>query len=145
MGGRAGEEWAGPDRPGVRVGRSRGRSRSRFLRLWVRAPRMRMVSIAIGGGDLGNGGGGRRRIAAEPESVTSPRFGGKWRKLPACRSGVAAEATRGVQAAGIRATCMSGGSRELSRTRRSEEHTSELQSLMRISYAVFCLKKKKLK
>src|SRR3546814_6293952 len=28
---------------------------------------------------------------------------------------------------------------------RSEEHTSELQSLMRISYAVFCLKKKKSK
>src|SRR3546814_2961869 len=28
---------------------------------------------------------------------------------------------------------------------RSEEHTSELQSLMRISYAVFCLKKKKMK
>src|SRR3546814_2043931 len=28
-------------------------------------------------------------------------------------------------------------------SRRSEEHTSELQSLMRISYAVFCLKKKK--
>src|SRR3546814_1314142 len=27
--------------------------------------------------------------------------------------------------------------------RRSEEHTSELQSLMRISYAVFCLKKKR--
>src|SRR3546814_5228499 len=33
---------------------------------------------------------------------------------------------------------------ELARsTPRSEEHTSELQSLMRISYAVFCLKKKK--
>src|SRR3546814_8713367 len=30
-----------------------------------------------------------------------------------------------------------------SRNPRSEEHTSELQSLMRISYAVFCLKKKK--
>src|SRR3546814_12423523 len=30
-------------------------------------------------------------------------------------------------------------------TARSEEHTSELQSLMRISYAVFCLKKKKQK
>src|SRR3546814_6672405 len=28
--------------------------------------------------------------------------------------------------------------------KRSEEHTSELQSLMRISYAVFCLKKKKI-
>src|SRR3546814_5493932 len=33
------------------------------------------------------------------------------------------------------------GGREL----RSEEHTSELQSLMRISYAVFCLKKKKIR
>src|SRR3546814_3419391 len=32
---------------------------------------------------------------------------------------------------------------DLSRILRSEEHTSELQSLMRISYAVFCLKKKK--
>src|SRR3546814_4358347 len=31
------------------------------------------------------------------------------------------------------------------RVHRSEEHTSELQSLMRISYAVFCLKKKKRK
>src|SRR3546814_8773167 len=31
----------------------------------------------------------------------------------------------------------------LSHVERSEEHTSELQSLMRISYAVFCLKKKK--
>src|SRR3546814_3277796 len=46
-------------------------------------------------------------------------------------------------------------SRKISQTRqrrtrtrarqRSEEHTSELQSLMRISYAVFCLKKKKQK
>src|SRR3546814_7367539 len=41
------------------------------------------------------------------------------------------------------------GSKDVSRTvaghaaGRSEEHTSELQSLMRISYAVFCLKKKK--
>src|SRR3546814_3831494 len=39
-----------------------------------------------------------------------------------------------------------GGSAEApkgERVQRSEEHTSELQSLMRISYAVFCLKKKK--
>src|SRR3546814_1486959 len=35
--------------------------------------------------------------------------------------------------------------RSISLTMRSEEHTSELQSLMRISYAVFCLKKKKKK
>src|SRR3546814_11834710 len=34
--------------------------------------------------------------------------------------------------------------RNADRNGRSEEHTSELQSLMRISYAVFCLKKKKI-
>src|SRR3546814_9756545 len=40
---------------------------------------------------------------------------------------------------------MPGKARRISRiaANRSEEHTSELQSLMRISYAVFCLKKKK--
>src|SRR3546814_2902605 len=45
---------------------------------------------------------------------------GEWRKIAAFNSGC----------------------RSLTRSR-SEEHTSELQSLMRISYAVFCLKKKK--
>src|SRR3546814_1840822 len=41
--------------------------------------------------------------------------------------------------------CFSGGSAHSTCAPgdRSEEHTSELQSLMRISYAVFCLKKKK--
>src|SRR3546814_10720405 len=39
---------------------------------------------------------------------------------------------------GERGVKLSGGQRQ-----RSEEHTSELQSLMRISYAVFCLTKKK--
>src|SRR3546814_3671457 len=46
-----------------------------------------------------------------------------------------------------RSAACGGGSRLSRRDRfhrwRSEEHTSELQSLMRISYAVFCLKKKK--
>src|SRR3546814_1858187 len=37
------------------------------------------------------------------------------------------------------------GDRLVDRRQRSEEHTSELQSLMRISYAVFCLNKKKIK
>src|SRR3546814_3055751 len=37
----------------------------------------------------------------------------------------------------------SSASEPTSEPTRSEEHTSELQSLMRISYAVFCLKKKK--
>src|SRR3546814_4552874 len=36
-----------------------------------------------------------------------------------------------------------GAQRVADNHRRSEEHTSELQSLMRISYAVFCLKKKR--
>src|SRR3546814_6591645 len=35
-----------------------------------------------------------------------------------------------------------GGAANIFNALRSEEHTSELQSLMRISYAVFCLKKK---
>src|SRR3546814_8713188 len=39
--------------------------------------------------------------------------------------------------------CCSAGARKPVFALRSEEHTSELQSLMRISYAVFCLKKKK--
>src|SRR3546814_4001903 len=37
----------------------------------------------------------------------------------------------------------SGSMPTISEWARSEEHTSELQSLMRLSYAVFCLKKKK--
>src|SRR3546814_1362860 len=45
-----------------------------------------------------------------------------------------------------RCRCRRGGWRRgrCWRGRRSEEHTSELQSLMRISYAVFCLKTKKI-
>src|SRR3546814_6892161 len=39
--------------------------------------------------------------------------------------------------------CRRRPTRSNSTSSRSEEHTSELQSLMRISYAVFCLKKKK--
>src|SRR3546814_10810561 len=44
----------------------------------------------------------------------------------------------GVRRAGVRRAKAAAR-----RTARSEEHTSELQSLMRIAYAVFCLKKKK--
>src|SRR3546814_10336763 len=52
-----------------------------------------------------------------------------------------------VQATGLRRLRLSGRhdprpDRRCVRSLRSEEHTSELQSLMRISYAVFCLKKK---
>src|SRR3546814_468826 len=44
------------------------------------------------------------------------------------------------EAAGV--TLFSRAAADCERALRSEEHTSELQSLMRISYAVFCLKKK---
>src|SRR3546814_6940746 len=50
--------------------------------------------------------------------------------------------TVGIRHRAVRTALARGnGGEDLSR---SEEHTSELQSLMRISYAVFCLKKKKL-
>src|SRR3546814_8919477 len=52
---------------------------------------------------------------------------------PAARGGCAGAAAR------LTAACEATGGA----WPRSEEHTSELQSLMRISYAVFCLKKKK--
>src|SRR3546814_6191939 len=45
--------------------------------------------------------------------------------------------------AGYDPAAMASALRSLAAQNRSEEHTSELQSLMRISYAVFCLKKKK--
>src|SRR3546814_2767229 len=49
------------------------------------------------------------------------------------------------RAGGRRAQGWRSGGSGGRRADRSEEHTSELQSLMRISYAVFCLKKKKKK
>src|SRR3546814_10745533 len=71
-----------------------------------------------------------------------PRALAARRRLPAAHrrprdgaGGAEGEGTRRLRRSG-------GGSRERPR---SEEHTSELQSLMRISYAVFCLKKTKTK
>src|SRR3546814_10694918 len=55
------------------------------------------------------------------------RSGSGWKELPYCGFRNSAS------------PCQSS----IIRDSRSEEHTSELQSLMRISYAVFCLKKKK--
>src|SRR3546814_1622820 len=49
---------------------------------------------------------------------------------------------RGRRGAGPGAAGRPRGRPAVSAVHRSEEHTSELQSLMRISYAVFCLKKK---
>src|SRR3546814_7420553 len=48
-----------------------------------------------------------------------------------------------ARCAGLGRRAADNGCRPRDAAPRSEEHTSELQSLMRISYAVFCLKKKK--
>src|SRR3546814_3961785 len=65
---------------------------------------------------------------------------------PAAQGGPGGQARGSVPRAGRRrAALLPGHARWLATghlLRRSEEHTSELQSLMRISYAVFCLKKK---
>src|SRR3546814_5797772 len=84
--------------------------------------------------EAGPGGSCARRAAVElrlwPES-TLLDLGG-WRARGAARLPVAARRDEGGRPVRHHDAC-----------RRSEEHTSELQSLMRISYAVFCLKKKK--
>src|SRR3546814_4657856 len=64
---------------------------------------------------------------------SAPGFERERRSRPAVRA----------TGAGRRTTPPARASGSRDRQRRSEEHTSELQSLMRISYAVFCLKKKK--
>src|SRR3546814_5179453 len=66
-------------------------------------------------------GGGRRRILQDGGASTGPKATGRRNVIP---GGPASTAS-------------------FLPLPRSEEHTSELQSLMRISYAVFCLKKKK--
>src|SRR3546814_5209334 len=71
----------------------------------------------------------RKQIGAHQPSRVLGKVGAvSKRRRRADRSGLSAAVVRGHG--------------PLLRVRRSEEHTSELQSLMRISYAVFCLKKK---
>src|SRR3546814_5171410 len=71
-------------------------------------------------------------------SIRPPRSRG--RPSPIIRSGDDhAAADHGIARDGA----LRRRSRAIDGVLRSEEHTSELQSLMRISYAVFCLKKKK--
>src|SRR3546814_3199357 len=66
-------------------------------------------------------------------------FGNDAAAQPCCRSplDLHVRARGGAVAAFLSGLCARGGG-----SYRSEEHTSELQSLMRTSYAVFCLKKK---
>src|SRR3546814_18567582 len=87
-------------------------------------PDVRRGGIAQVPGTRRAGAGIRARAAGRGDAVASRRY--------RCRAAVDRRA---------------GGLKEAVNRRwtRSEEHTSELQSLMRISYAVFCLQKKKSK
>src|SRR3546814_6837382 len=75
------------------------------------------------------------------EAATSARIYDCWR-FDACRPWFTSPATS-RRAAPSKAVSVALVSVTRAWRSRSEEHTSELQSLMRISYAVFCLKKKK--
>src|SRR3546814_4007669 len=67
-----------------------------------------------------------------------------WLRSARCPDNLAVVSERHVQAPCATAHKYAGpGTTGKHAQARSEEHTSELQSLMRISYAVFCLKKKK--
>src|SRR3546814_2762486 len=105
----------------------------------------RSSALCDRGRGLRGGGGGaairsraRSLVSAATGSVASDRRGLAVDSLPA-RARRSPDRFRRIVATGA------GGGRGDDARRdgvRSEEHTSELQSLMRISYAVFCLKKK---
>src|SRR3546814_8124934 len=97
---------------------------------------------AAAGGRAGGGahlglcpGQGLSRCREEATESACPLAGGRSARH-------AAEGVRRYRAGDGKAAGRGGGARLAGQ--RSEEHTSELQSLMRISYAVFCLKKKKI-
>src|SRR3546814_6209214 len=84
---------------------------------------------------------GNRRIIVLPDQQAAERHFGIERTVRACGSQPANRLRDALRRADLR---IESGERDLGFdvALRSEEHTSELQSLMRISYAVFCLKKK---
>src|SRR3546814_4763117 len=86
------------------------------------------------------------RRPARQRQYLGPALGGG-RPAAVGRPGAAAIAPAGPAGdpGGLGAPGNPGRGRRQGGPGRSEEHTSELQSLMRISYAVFCLKKKKKK
>src|SRR3546814_4896574 len=86
----------------------------------------RHARMAAAGGDAGDAA--RVRLQAAGDAPRDPR-----------RTAARADHGPAVSPARARRT------RQRPECLRSEEHTSELQSLMRISYAVFCLKKKNYK
>src|SRR3546814_7395017 len=85
--------------------------------------------------DIGDAGAGQRDLRRDVRRRASGFDGAAWTGQDRCRCG-------GKDKRQCHDDYPSSGATRRSE-KRSEEHTSELQSLMRISYAVFCLKKKK--
>src|SRR3546814_3102406 len=99
----------------------------------------RVVAITGAAGNLGRAVAGR--FAREGGSlvlldVDAGRVASLAKELPGTHRGLGVDL---LDTAATRAVIRQAGRIDVAR---SEEHTSELQSLMRISYAVFCLKKK---
>src|SRR3546814_6744667 len=83
-------------------------------------------------------------VRVRPEGKALPQDGSHRRARQARLGQVRAKASRRLCPVSCRAgtACRKAPAADRRRSGRSEEHTSELQSLMRNSYAVFCLKKK---
>src|SRR3546814_4222777 len=113
--------------------------------------RIRDWSSDVCSSDLDRGSVAQRRGADRPESRARPepgvdprRFGGPDRARPAGGQGTGRRLSRriGRLAVAVHPRPRPVRFEPCRDAARSEEHTSELQSLMRISYAVFCLTKK---
>src|SRR3546814_5445506 len=87
----------------------------------------------------------RKRLRRSSPPAQRPGCGASARLGPSGHIGAPAAQGRDVLRAGHRARFRDEALDAAAVGQRSEEHTSELQSLMRNSYAVFCLKKKKKK
>src|SRR3546814_2418497 len=105
--------------------------------------RTHRASARAGAGRTGDRSG-PSRAGGRHRSVDAAARGGRDRALRRGRRGGDRIVAPAAPARPDREPTAGGRSGSLGRHRidRSEEHTSELQSLMRISYAVFCLKKK---
>src|SRR3546814_6384170 len=99
--------------------------------------RLRSDQGAVGGGDDRGEGGVADEVAVDSGSRAAALGDG-----PHDEALAAAHVTGHEHAGNARLEVSVAGDVGASVELRSEEHTSELQSLMRISYAVFCLKKK---
>src|SRR3546814_9566657 len=90
----------------------------------------------------------RRRfalVASRPGTVQIPEVQVPWWNVTSDQAELAKASGVALAVSPAPATDAGPTAVTIPRAQRSEEHTSELQSLMRISYAVFCLKKKKQK